>query len=138
MVYYTIPEDFDEFEQPNAFGIGKPIAEIKLSDIKRLFPIEGTYHFRFKYVSNKNTLWMDLKDDQSIAIAYQNNIVMKVTRVSWESSCGIPAQKVPTASQNVIKTPVLNLFDFEPSPQKKNSENGPQKGLAQFDLLFPQ
>ena len=34
MIYYTIPEDFDDFEQPNAFGIGKPIAEIKLSDIK--------------------------------------------------------------------------------------------------------
>ena len=137
MIYYTIPEDFDDFEQPNAFGIGKPIAEIKLSDIKRLFPIEGTYHFRFKYVSNKNTLWMDLKDDQSIAIAYQNNIVMKVTRSSWESS-SVSAQKVPSTSQNGVKPPVLNLFDFEPSLPKKNSENGPQRGLAQFDLLFPQ
>ena len=56
MIYYHIPEDFDDPEQPNAFGIGKAIDEILLSDIKRLFPIQGTYHFRFKYMSNKTVL----------------------------------------------------------------------------------
>lgn len=53
MVFYHIPEDFDDPEQPNAFGIGKNTEEVKLIDIKRSFPLEGCYHFRFKVANNK-------------------------------------------------------------------------------------
>lgn len=137
MVYYTIPEDFDDCEQPNAFGIGKSIETIKLSDIKRLFPIEGTYHFRFKYVSNKTTIWMDLKDDDSIVIPFQTNIVMKVTRISWDSTVPQPVLEVKKPQETTAKTSPLNLFDFEPAPQKKSPEKYSNNGVKQFDLLFP-
>lgn len=134
MVYYHIPEDFDDAEQPNAFGIGKAVDEIKLSDIKRLFPIVGQYHFRFKHVSQKTTLWMDLNDDEAKAISFQGKIVIKATRISWESSAQ-PSQPVthrpqpqPVPAPVQTKSATFNLFEFEPSPQKK---------LDQFDLLFP-
>ncbi|OMJ87954.1 hypothetical protein SteCoe_10188 [Stentor coeruleus] len=146
MVYYHIPEDFDDPEQPNAFGIGKPIEDIKLSDIKRLFPVEGTYIFRFKHISGKSTLWMDLKDDDSKAIAFQNRIVMKVSRINWDppsshshahssqssqnshsSHVSFSSQK-PPITVSPPKPTTFNLFEFEPSPQKK---------VDSFDMLFP-
>lgn len=130
MVYYHIPEDFDDAEQPNAFGIGKAVEDIKLSDIKRLFPIVGQYHFRFKHVSQKTTLWMDLNDDEAKAIPYQGKIVVKATRISWDSQAqpSVPVVHKPQPVPVQSKSTTFNLFEFEPSPQKK---------LDQFDLLFP-
>jgi DIX domain len=125
MVYYHIPEDFDDPEQPNAFGIGKNLEDVKLSDIKRLFPIEGTYMFRFKNVINKTTVWIDLNDDNSNAIPYQNKIIIKATRLSWKPSLSL--QNRPSEPQTLPKPSQFNLFEFEP-----------QKKLEQFDLLFPQ
>jgi hypothetical protein len=148
MVYYHIPEDFDDPEQPNAFGIGKTVDEIKLSDVKRLFPIVGTYHFRFKHVSNKTTLWMDLNDDDSKAISYQGKIVIKATRISWDSPSNQPAPSNPIISQKTqvptsqVKPSTFDVFGFDPSPQKYDSaplkyEPTPQRKVEQFDLLFP-
>lgn len=52
IVYYSIPEDFDKLEEPNAFGVNKDPEDLTLSDIKRLFPIEGTYQFSFKFLND--------------------------------------------------------------------------------------
>ena len=130
MVYYHIPEDFDDPEQPNAFGIGKAIDDIKLSDIKRLFPIIGQYHFRFKHVSQKSTLWMDLNDDEAKAISYQGKVVVKATRISWDGPVHVSApvthKQQPAPVQP--KPASFNLFEFDPAPAKKTEH---------FDLLFP-
>ena len=82
MVYYYIPEDFDNVDELNAFGISKVIDEIKLSDIRQAFPISGKYHFRFKHLINKNIVWMDLNSDDCKALIFQNKIILKVTRIS--------------------------------------------------------
>lgn len=147
MVYYHIPEDFDDPEQPNAFGIGKSIEEIKLSDIKRLFPIVGTYHFRFKHVSNKTTLWMDLNDDESKAISYQGKIVIKATRISWDAQNThqtvhqhVNHQQKTNVSNTQSKPTSFNVFEFEPPKFESNPqkfEPAPQRKVEHFDLLFP-
>lgn len=63
LIYYHIPEDFDDPKHPNAFAIPKPVDDIRLADVKGAFPLEGTYHFRFKYIYNKIEVWMDLNND---------------------------------------------------------------------------
>lgn len=52
-IYYHIPEDFDTPELPNAFVIEKFINNISLKDVRECFPIEGNYHFRFKFLNGK-------------------------------------------------------------------------------------
>lgn len=123
MVYYYIPEDFDSADEPNAFGISKNIEEITMRDIRNAFPLPGKYHFRFKHVINKNTVWMDLNNDSCAALQFQNKILVKVTRIGWETS---PSPAIPKAKINSPPPNVLNLFDFNPQVKKPES----------FDLLF--
>jgi hypothetical protein len=118
MVYYHIPEDCDSQEQPNGFGIGKVLDDIRVADIRRLFPVEGTYHFRFKQVSGKNTIWMDLNDEDAKVIPFQGRVVMKVTRLSWEkeirndSSQHSNAGKRNNAEEIDSKPASMNLLNF--------------------------
>ena len=39
LVFYYIPEDYDELVMPNAYAIPKPLTEITLADIENLFPL---------------------------------------------------------------------------------------------------
>ena len=57
--------------------------EIKLSDIKNTFPLEGEYIFRFKSKINNAVVWMDINEDAKIPL-FNNKIMMKATRISWE------------------------------------------------------
>ena len=62
LVFYYVPEDFDELSTPNAYAIPKPLNDITLTDIENLFPLakdqmkrgggEAPFHFRFKYKYN--------------------------------------------------------------------------------------
>lgn len=143
LVYYHIPEDFDDPESPNAFGIAKATDEIRLRDVKENFPLEGTYHFRFKYVYNKVPVWMDLNNEQAKVPQFQNKIVAKATRISWETTplpaeqpiqTPVPPQVRPSisvpSSVPVTSSAGLNIFDV-------GNEKAPQgKPEQQYDLLF--
>ncbi|CAG9322269.1 unnamed protein product [Blepharisma stoltei] len=155
MVYYHIPEDYDDPEQPNAFGIPKSIEEITLTDIKKAFPVEGSYHFRFKTSHNKAIIWMDLSHEDCKVPLYMNRIITKVTRISWESqpqhspkrqdsfnqqiprqepfSQQIPQKPVQPQSPPPKVSPSLNIFEPEPASQHVNRK----PNEAQFDFLFP-
>ena len=39
LVFYYIPEDFDELGTPNAYAVPKNVNEITLQDIEQLFPL---------------------------------------------------------------------------------------------------
>jgi len=39
LVFYYIPEDFDELSMPNAYAIQKTANEITLNDIEKQFPL---------------------------------------------------------------------------------------------------
>ena len=61
LVFYYIPEDFDELATPNAYAIPKNIKDITLADVEKLFPLnkpgfrendDSEFHFRFKYKYN--------------------------------------------------------------------------------------
>ncbi|CAG9314142.1 unnamed protein product [Blepharisma stoltei] len=139
LIYYHIPEDFDNPEQPNAFAIEKPLSDIKLRDIRECFPIEGRYHFRFKYLNGKVQVWMDLNSEESKVPDFQNKIIIKANRIAWETASQqtIPlvkqssqtSQPVPqTRAQNNNQNPsLMNIFDGDVAP-KQSSNN--------IDFLF--
>lgn len=153
MIYYSILDDFDDPEQPNAFGISKSVADITLKDIKQAFPLEGTYHFRFKYLHNKIPVWMDLNNDDAHIPLFSGKVIAKVTRISWEASAptpkATPPRQSPVASQSSQLHPTqppqapqppakrsMDIFDSHDSrgASAPSTTSGPAS--SDFDLLF--
>ena len=83
MVFYFIPQDSENIQDLNAFGIQKDIGQITQGDIRNLFPLPGIYHFRFRNYIDGKIAWMDLNADECKALVWQGKIIMKVTRVGW-------------------------------------------------------
>jgi hypothetical protein len=85
MVFYFLPQDFETVDQLNAFGIQKNVSQITQGDIRSSFPLPGKYHFRFRNLIEGKIVWIDLNGDHCKAVAYQGKILMKVTRIDWET-----------------------------------------------------
>ncbi|KAL4463531.1 hypothetical protein ABPG72_014934 [Tetrahymena utriculariae] len=83
MVFYIVPEDQDDIEQPNAFGIHKNQEDIKPSDIADSFPLPGEYIFRYRYKFQNNIVWMDINSSSNKIPLFNRKIYIKATRVSW-------------------------------------------------------
>ena len=83
LLHYYIPEDKDDLEILNAFAIKKASEEIRLKDIEENFPLEGQYHFRFKYKYMDDYVWMDINNQNCKLPLMNNKIIMKVTRKTW-------------------------------------------------------
>jgi hypothetical protein len=99
-IRYFIPEDGDEEMHPNVFLAPKaaqPGYPPLLGQVKDSFPLEGSYHFRFKAPlvpggdregsgsgsgSGSNmSVWMDCVDDSQPVRVWKNAILAKVTRI---------------------------------------------------------
>ena len=87
LVFYYVPEDYDELSTPNAYAIPKPVNDITLTDIEALFPLKAKkdnadipYHFRFKYKYNGQSVWLDLNNKRVKVPKCDGKIIMKVTR----------------------------------------------------------
>ena len=65
---------------PNAYAIPKNADEITLTDIEKLFPLEGEFHYRFKYKYNGQSVWLDLNNKKCKVPKVDGKIIMKVTR----------------------------------------------------------
>jgi len=83
LVYYHVPEDKDDPECPNVFGVPQSKANIRLSHIHEIFPLKGSYLFRFRQAHSGTTVWLDLPDIDSKIPLFKDRVVMKATRVSW-------------------------------------------------------
>ena len=96
LVFYFIPEDFDELSTPNAYAIPKNINEITLQDIEKLFPLTSKtkssedceFHFRFKYKYNGQSVWLDLNNKKVKVPKFDGKIIMKVTRKNAKNLSG--------------------------------------------------
>ena len=62
LLFYYVPEYKDDIKILNAFGIKKTLDDLRLSNIKEQFPLEGHYHFRFKYRYGPEYVWLDLNN----------------------------------------------------------------------------
>ena len=65
---------------PNAFAVPKNVTDITLQDIESLFPLEGDFHFRFKYKYTGQSVWLDLNNKNCKVPKVDNKIIMKVSR----------------------------------------------------------
>lgn len=86
LVYYHVPEDKDDPECPNVYGVPAAKNSIDLSVISESFPLKGSYLFRFKQDHQGHVVWLDLPDVHSKIPLYKDRVVMKATRVSWQES----------------------------------------------------
>ena len=105
MIFYIVPEDLDDVEQPNAYGyhfsvyhllyvflnaypfwpsnrIHKSIEDIKQSDITDTFPLPGKYVFRYRYKFQNNLVWMDINSHSPKIPQFNGKIFIKATRIS--------------------------------------------------------
>lgn len=67
----------------NNISINLAQEDIKLKDLKAAFPLDGEYHFRFKYKLNGQIVFMDLPSESSGLPLFDGKIFMKATRISW-------------------------------------------------------
>ncbi len=83
LVYYYVPEDQDDPQYPNVFGIMMSKANIRLQHIYENFPLKGSYIFRFKVMYDNAVAWLDLPDLNAKLPTFKDRIFVKATRVSW-------------------------------------------------------
>ena len=62
LIYYHVPEDNDDSDTPNVFGIMANKANIRLHNLHDQFPLKGSYIFRFKVMYDDLIAWVDFTD----------------------------------------------------------------------------
>ena len=130
LIQYYIPEDKDDIAIMNAFVISKQLSDIKLSDIIETFPLDGIYHFRFKYSFKGEFVWLDLNNTNCKPPQVSGSIIMKATRITWESKKA-HKKSLSSDSPQPTKQPSSLLIDDVPSDHKQIINPD-----ANFDLLF--
>ena len=149
LIFYYVPEDKDDVDTPNAFGIKKSIENIRLKEIREQFPLHGEYHFRFKYKHGSEYIWLDLVNADCKLPTIDERIIVKATRKSWG---------VNTKEENYIyekadvSTNGTLLDGFNPQEIRKPQTNPPpvntvpkaahmtqptrEKKVDDFDIIF--
>ena len=90
LIYYYVPEDHDDPDYPNVFGIMVNKQTVRLQHLYEQFPLKGSYIFRFKVMYDNAVAWLDLPDLEAKLPTYKDKIMIKVTRISWESNTEHP------------------------------------------------
>lgn len=127
LVYYYVPEDKDDPDCPNVFGVSQSKANIRLPHIYQQFPLKGSYLFRFKYNNEGSPVWLDLPHVSSKIPLFKDRIIMKATRVSWNQSKLHSQYKDKEKPKTVTPVkPDIDFFDEKQSnlpkqPEKKSS-----------------
>ena len=92
LVYYHVPEDQDDPDTPNVFGVKANKNEIRLQHIYDSFPLRGSYIFRFKVMYDNAMAWLDLAEVDGKLPTFKDKIMIKATRVSWETNKENPCE----------------------------------------------
>ncbi len=134
MVYvkYFVPEDGDEQSHPNVFKVQgcSSVSALTLGLLKKSFPVEGAYHFRFltSLPGNKTKVWLDILEDSSSVPTVEGNseVFAKVSRIgvqhynpqvpSSSSAPTKPARVTSSASPTSATTDVQTRRDSFGSP----------------------
>jgi len=141
LVYYYVPEDKDDPEFPNAFGVNNSVDDLKVPEIRKLFPLEGEYIFRFKAKVGTSNVWMDIKEESRIPL-FNGRIIMKATRVSWErreNKAGTTSEPAREQARTTSNAPYGASYTEAPSkPQNSGPQQSAQNGsygIDDFNLL---
>lgn len=140
-VRYFVPEDGDDLNHPNAFRVNSS-GSLSLGEVKKAFPLPGTFEFRMlKQIGGRN-VWWDLRND-SDAIA-GNAVLLKAYRVLTASPTPAPVAASPaqreTARPVVREEGLLDLNDSSPTvaaPMSTPTPTQPVKAAAPAPLIPP-
>eukprot|EP00406_Dinophysis_acuminata_P056890 CAMPEP_0179299218 /NCGR_PEP_ID=MMETSP0797-20121207/46401_1 /TAXON_ID=47934 /ORGANISM="Dinophysis acuminata, Strain DAEP01" /LENGTH=136 /DNA_ID=CAMNT_0021008641 /DNA_START=108 /DNA_END=515 /DNA_ORIENTATION=- len=108
VVYYWIPGDDDEQDNPNAFEVmQRDAGGVRLRDIRARFPLPGGYHFRFRMKWESGYIWMDVTNDDSTVPISESGIFAKVLRLSWGGGvpASSPSRPAPAAAPALARDP---------------------------------
>jgi len=131
-IKYFIPEDGDEFDHPNIFSLntnggGSPT----LIEVRRSFPVPGSYHFRFLRTLNDTKVWIDLTNENDVVPIFDGQIIAKVSRLS-----------VPTHTNKTVSTsrPVVaaQTAPTKVSAAPEPTKSGPPKVVKTASLIDDQ
>ncbi|EAS06970.3 hypothetical protein TTHERM_00977730 (macronuclear) [Tetrahymena thermophila SB210] len=138
MVFYIVPEDQDDIEQPNAFGIHKNQEDIKPSDIADSFPLPGEYIFRYRYKFQNNIVWMDINSNSNKIPLFNGKIYIKATRVSWTKDNNSQQPVQPQANvqtqvnrQSSSQNQQQQLYQAQQQPSYQQQQATQQKQVYQ-------
>eukprot|EP00607_Mallomonas_marina_P004663 CAMPEP_0182428506 /NCGR_PEP_ID=MMETSP1167-20130531/23070_1 /TAXON_ID=2988 /ORGANISM="Mallomonas Sp, Strain CCMP3275" /LENGTH=251 /DNA_ID=CAMNT_0024611445 /DNA_START=161 /DNA_END=913 /DNA_ORIENTATION=+ len=99
-VKYFIPEDGDDIKHPNIFRVKTTGPQITLRQIKEAFPVPGVYHFRFLTSLGKNSVWMDVTDDNNAIPHKDGDYFSKVSRIQLPPSIERSPQKLASSKSS--------------------------------------
>ena len=127
-VCYHLPSDRDDSEHPNAFTV--PKENITLGELKKAFPLPGTYHFRFKTDAG---FWLDCTDENAcVPLSGPRRIVTKVLRLSWTNASTPAAVPVKPVTSPNKPADSMDLFGSSPVSHKTERTNAK---VAELDLF---
>jgi hypothetical protein len=123
-VYYVVPEDLDDFSHPNLFSV--PAAAPSLADIKKAFPLPGSYHFRFKRQFKSGFVWADALDDAASVPSFEGVIFAKISRISKTSAAPHDAASEP-AEASKVAAKERSKPPQQPPQQQPRQQQPPQQ-----------
>lgn len=82
-VRYFVPEDGDDSNHPNVYQTDRVHS---LEDLKKSFPLNGQFHFRFLKELDKMMVWMDATDNDIPLPVFQGGLFVKANRIRSESA----------------------------------------------------
>jgi len=136
LIYYHVPSDHDDMIIPNAFAMALPEGsrELKLKQLRKSFPLPGTYHFRFKmkWEGDGKCVWMDITNGESVIPKYEDNIVAKVLRLSWLDTAQPSGQ--PAAAGSKAAQPQRAVGTRSPAPPSQITTTPTNQGNLLGDL----
>ncbi|KAG9403011.1 hypothetical protein AC1031_006550 [Aphanomyces cochlioides] len=113
MINYFIPDDGDTPDHLNIFPIPSQYKNnLKLSHIKKEFPLPGKFHFRFKQSFEGTYVWLDIGDDDPVP-DYNGLIISKISRLSdaQPTTHANEGSSAPSKPQVVAPPPVPDLIE---------------------------
>lgn len=139
-VDYCIPSDGDSPDSPNTFYASSADGKgLSLSDIRRAFPLPGSYHFRCKMlVAGNKAAWVDLTESgvSYVPVHDGESTVLKVVRKSWNSD------SIDGRTSGMGNSHMNGPFDISSkqagvAPQASNQYSSSSGGSAfnHFDLI---
>lgn len=121
LVYYTLQSDSSK--EFNGFRVSASNQELTVGDIKKQFPVKGSFYLRFKTVLQDENppiaVWLDGLDDQAPVPTFKDQIQIKILPLPPYSMPIIP-RKVYKTSQNHSDIPHPEIK--QTFPQRKQSD----------------
>lgn len=124
-IRYFVPEDGDDSQHPNVYQSDNN-GSITLGDIKRSFPLSGSFHFRFLKEIDRMTVWMDIADDNGPLPTHQGSVFIKANRLPTHSvdlsTQNSSVKAAATTSAGVAAQTAKPVRVSQPAPERAPSE----------------